>query len=150
MTNLEIFEKLFNGGNYSLPYLIKFTHPEAGVIRLTNNTESIVFEGETYEVSTFTYTEPDLNGDGASLSITGIDNDLIDFFDKADFQYRLHVVGCIAENNEVQKIKGITHFYGSISYNETQQIEFTLGKDDRLDMTFNPYMYDTDSNRGNA
>lgn len=150
MTDAEIFEKLFNGGNFCLPYLLKFVHPEAGTIRLVNNNESVQFDGETYEVSTFTYSEPDLNGDGASLSITGIDNKLIEFFDVADSRYKLYVVGGIAENGQIQKLKGITHLYGTISYSEDQGINFTPGKDDRLDMTFNNYMYDTDSNRGNT
>ena len=150
MTEHEIFEKLFNGGNFALPYLVKFTHPDTDTIRLVNNNESVVYNSEEYSTANFTYNEPDNNGDGGSLSIAGIDNGLIEFCDKADYRYCLYVVGTIAENGQIQRIKGITHFYGSLSYDETGNIEFNLGKDDRLDMTFNPHMYDTESNGGNA
>lgn len=150
MTQNEIFEKLFNGGNISTHYLIKFTHPSAGVIRLVNNNASVQYNNETYAISSFSYTEPDIYGDGGNLSISGIDNDLIEFFEDADHRYTMEVVGIIASNGEVQRLKGIRHFYGSISYDETQEIQFQLGKDDRLDMKFCPYMYDTLSNKGNA
>lgn len=150
MTNTEIYNLLFSGGNYSLPYLIKFEHPIAGTICLINDNQSVTYNGDVYEVSSFSYTEPDSNGDGATLNITGVDNSLIEFFDKADYRYKMTVTGCLSVSGEVQRIKGINHFYGSISYSDSQEIQFTLGKDDRLDMIFNPYNYDTDLNRGNA
>lgn len=150
MTDAELFNRFFYGGNFALPYLIRFYHPNAGTIRLVNNTEAVTLDGETYGVSTFEYTPPDTKGDGGHLKITAIDNELIEFAENADWQYRLDVVGVIAENGTVQKIKSYAHFYGSLSYGENMEIEFNLGKDDKLDMKFCPYTYDTDNNRGNA
>lgn len=150
MTDQELFDRFFSGGKFSLPYLIKFYHPTAGTIRLVNNTEAIELDGEEYIPSSFDYTPPDTAGKGASLKITGIDNGLIEFVENANWQYRLEVTGVIAEDGTVQKIKSYVHFYGSVSYGDDMQLQFQLGRDDRLDMTFCPYTYDTDNNRANA
>lgn len=150
MTSEDVFKLLFGGGNVTLPYLIEFSHPSLDSILLVNNTEDIVFDGKTYKASSFEYEEPDNQGDGGTLNISGIDNDLIEFVDEADYKYKLSVIGVLCADNEIKKLKGINHFYGSVSYDQTQQMNFNLGKDDRLDMVFTCYMYDTDSNAGNA
>ena len=62
----------------------------------------------------------------------------------------MDVVGIIAEDGEFTAFKGIKHFYGTLSYDETQKISFQPGKDDRLEQTFCVYQYDTLSNPGNA
>lgn len=151
MTEAQIFEKLYNGGNYSLPYLIKFEHETAGVIRLVNNNVSIEFEGEIYEASTFDYTPPNNDGTGASLKINSNpgENDLFEFIENSDDKYILSVVGLIVDN-EAQPIRAYKHFHGVANIDEKGAIEFELEDDDRLNMTFPPYVYDTDNNRGNA
>jgi len=149
MTNAEIFNKLFNGGKFALPYLIKFSHSVAGDIYLVNNNEAIEYEGNTYAVSSFNYTPPNNIGEGASLSITSIDNTIIEWAEKADSTLSISVVGVIA-GDSVQAIHNYKHFFGSISYDDNMSLEFTLGSDDRLNMSFTPYVYDTDNNRGNA
>lgn len=146
----SLFNSLFYGGNITLPYLIEFSHPDTDPIRLVNNVTDITYDNKTYKASTFEYQEPDNQGAGGSLTISGIDNDLIEFIDKVDSRYKLSVIGVLVQNNDIQKLKGINHFFGSVSYDQTQEITFNLGTDDRLDMVFNPYMYDTDSNPGNA
>lgn len=150
MTDAELFDTFFNGGKFSLPYLIRFYHPRIGTIRLVNNNEAVILNGETFEPSSFEYIPPDVTGKGASLKITGIDNDLIDFVENANYQYRLEVAGAIASDGTIQKIKNYTHFHGSVSYGDDMQLNFQLGRDDKLDMTFCPYTYDTDNNRANA
>lgn len=150
MTDSELFNKLFEGGKYSLPYLIRFYHPSVGTIRLVNNNEAVELDGETYSPSSFEYTPPDTQGKGGSLKITGIDNALIEFVENANYQYRLDVAGVLTEGQTVQCINSYVHFYGSVSYGDDMQLQFQLGRDDRLDMTFCAYTYDTDNNRANA
>lgn len=150
MTEPEIFNRLFSGGRFSLPYLIKFTHPTAGTIRLVNNNQSVELEGEQYEVSTFLYTEPNNKGEAGTLEITAVDNTLIEFVENADYRFRLDVVGVLIEDGTIQKIKTYSHFFGSVSYGLDMKLSFQLGKDDRLDMAFPPYVFDADNNRGNA
>jgi hypothetical protein len=150
MTDAELFDTLFSGGKYSLPYLIKFYHPTAGTIRLVNNNEAVELDNELYEPSSFEYTPPDTTGKGATLKITGIDNAIVEFVENANYQYRLDVKGVIVSGGVVEKIKSYVHFYGSVSYGEDMQLQFQLDRDDRLDMTFCPYAYDTDNNRANA
>lgn len=152
MTENEIFKLLFGGGNYSLPYLLKFTHQTAGTVCLVDNNEDIVFNGETYHGTSLTYTPPNNEGTNGTLSISSEPNDntLFEFFENADQDYRLDVVGALLKDGTIQSIKQYRHFYGSISVDEKGTIDFQLGSDDRLDMTFTPYKFDTDNNRGNA
>lgn len=151
MTDAQIFERLFNGGNYSLPYLIKFEHETAGTIRLVNNNVDIEFNNETYAAATFNYTAPGSDGKGASLKISSLpgENELFEFLENTDETYKLTVVGLIVEG-EPQAIHIYTHFHGSATVDEKGNIEFNLEDDDRLNMNFPPYTFDTDNNRGNA
>lgn len=151
MTDAQIFEKLFNGGNYALPYLIKFEHETAGTIRLVNNNEDIEYNGEVYDASTFDYTPPGNDGTGGSLKISSLpgENELFEFIENADYKYKLTVTALLVEG-VAQPIRAYSHFYGSVTIDEKGEIEFTLESDDRLNMTFPPYTFDTDNNRGNA
>lgn len=149
MTDREIWHLLFGGGKYSEHYLIHLHHDTAGDIYVVNNNEAITYGGHTYAVSNFEYSRPDINGAGGSLSITLIDNLLTEWIENADATCIIEVVGVLVEN-EVQRVRGFKHFHGSVSYSNTLQAEFTLQGDDRQDMTFTPYVYDTDNNPGNA
>lgn len=149
MTEREIWHLLFGGGKYSEHYLIKLHHDVAGDILVVNNNEAITYNGETYAVSNFSYTRPDANGNGGGLSITLIDNALTEWIENSDDTCTIEVVGVLVEN-EVQRVRGFKHFHGSVSYANNLQAEFTLQGDDRQDMTFTPYVYDTDNNPGNA
>lgn len=151
MTTAEIYNLLFNGGNYSKPYLIKLSHPDMASIRLVNNNENILFEDQVFKASTFQYIQPNNKGDSGSLEITSIDNEgIFEFVENADYRYTLEVVGIIDKSGEIQKLKVFRHFYGSISMGEDWKLVFNLGKDDRLGMKFTPYVYDTAKNPGNA
>lgn len=150
MTENEIFHALFNGGNITLPYLIKLHHATAGDLFLINNNEAVDYEGNTYAVSNFEYNPPSIKGEGGSLTISAIDNTLIEWVENADENYTLEVIGLLISGGTVQKIRGYRHFHGSVSYGSDMSIEFTLEGDDRQNMTFNVYVYDTDNNRGNT
>lgn len=152
MTEAEIFNALFGGGNFTLPFLLKFTHPTAGKVCLINDNKSLTFESNTYEPANFTYNPPDDTGSNANLEISSVpnENNLFEFIENSDYKYRLDVVGALLEDGTVQKIKLYSHFYGSVSADKTGKINFTLGADDRKDMTFTPYVFDTDNNPGNA
>lgn len=150
MTDNELFNRFFSGGFYSLHYLLEFSCSGYDTIRLVNNTENVTYNGKTYTAAGFEYTPADSQGKGAQLKISGAENSLIEFVENAEDDFRLDIVGVIAENGEIQKIKQYTHFYGSVSYGENMELNFELSNDDRLDMTFPPYKFDTDINRGNA
>lgn len=152
MYDYELYERLFNGGNYSLPYLISFSHPTAGTLRLVNNNENITYGGNTYTAASFDYNPPDLYGAGGTLNISPLqtDADINSYIEQLDDRYSLSVIGVISENKQVTPIKAYRHFNGSLTVNENGAIEFTLSGDDRLEMTFPPYTYDTDNNRANA
>lgn len=153
MTDSEIYNLLFCGGNYSLPYLVKFHCQRNGqemTLRFINNNESVTFLGEYYATSTFSYTQPDGNGSGGKISITGIDNELIEFIELADDTWTLEVVGVLAKDRHIEPIGTWRHMHGSVSYGQNMKLEFSLGADDRLDMQFCAYTFDTDNNKGNA
>lgn len=150
MNDYEIFDMLFNGGNYSMPYLVKFHCDGVGTIMLVNNNEAVKYANETYRPSTFDYTRPDNEGRGGKLTITGIDNQLVEFVENANHRWFLQVVGVITKDGDVEPIGYWKHFHGNVKYGVEQKLEFDLEGDDRLDMMFCPYKFDTDNNRGNA
>lgn len=148
MTNEEIFNKLFGGGVFTLPYLIKFSDGE-NTVCLINDNQDLTYKTDVYKKSTFDYTPPDNTGEGGSLTVTAIDNNLFEFIENST-KYTLDVVGVLSEDGEVQRLRQYQHFFGSVSCSENMELEFTLGQDDRLDMMFCPYKFDTDNNRANA
>lgn len=148
MTN-ELFNKLFNGGKYALPYLIKFSCG-SNIIRLVNNNEDVTYNNETYTASSFDYTPPEYNGEGGSLDITGIESGLVEFLEEADSSIQLDVVGVLVENGEVQQLRQYQHFYGSVSFGEDLKISFQLARTDKLEIQFCPYKFDADNNRANV
>lgn len=150
MTRAEIFNLLFNGGNYAKQYLIKLTHPTAGTLRFVNNNQAVTYEGATYNPANYEYTPPDSQGEGASLSIGIADNyQIVEWVENADDRYTLEVIGEL-NNGAVQPIRAYKHFYGSISMSDDGKLSFSLESDGRLGMVFTVYKYDTDLNRGNA
>ena len=109
LNEYQIFNRYFNGGAYALPFLLKFSCPGCSTLYFVNNTESIEFEVNIYHHASFEYAPPDSNGKGANLRISGADNGLIEFVENADDNYRLDVVGLIAEGGEVQRLKQYIH-----------------------------------------
>lgn len=150
MTENELFQRYIQGGAYSLPYLLEFSSPEYGVLRFAGTNENIEFEGNTYEAASFEYSPPDTQGKGGTLKISALGNSLIEFVEHTDESFSLKVVALLAENGRIEKLKQFSHFYGSVSYGGDMDMNFTLESDDRLDMTFPPYKFDTDTNRGNS
>lgn len=150
MTRSQIFNLLFNGGNYTKQFLIKFSHPTAGVLRFVNNNEAVVYEDATYTPANYEYTPPDSQGAGASLTIGIADNyQIVEWVENADDRYSLEVIGEL-NNGTVQPIRAYKHFYGTVSMSDDGKLSFSLENDGRLDMVFTVYKYDTDLNRGNA
>lgn len=152
MTSAQIYKLLFEGGNYSRPYLIKFTHPTAGTLRFVNNNETVTFADENYIPANFKYIPPNSKGEGGNLEISAINNEnLFAFVENADYQYKMQVTGVINRlTGLVDKLKVYRHFYGTVSMGEDWNLTFSLGRDDRLDMNFTVLTYDTNLNPGNA
>ena len=150
MTSSQIFNLLFNGGNFAKQSLIKLSHPTAGTLRFVNNNESVTYDGATFTPANFNYTQPDSQGAGASLEIGIADNyQLVEWLENADDRYSLEVVGAL-NNGEVQPIRAYKHFYGTVSMADDGKLMFQLEDDGRLQMVFTVYKYDTDLNRGCA
>lgn len=152
MTNDEIFNALYGGGNYTLPYLLRFSHEKLETLYLVNNNENVIYDEKTYLASDFEYTPPAFDGSGGSLSISSEPNEnaLFEFIENADYKYRLDIVGALNLDGTVTPLKQYVHFFGSVTVDAKGKISFQLSGDDRLDMTFTPYKFDTDNNRGNA
>ena len=148
MTNDQIYSILFSGGRFSLPWLIHFSHPEAGDYYFINAYSKVEYDGNTYLPSSFEYTEPDTEGKGGQLNITLVDNNLISFIDKSDYRMTIEVVGTLREDDTIEPIKIYHHQFCNISWSADMQMSVSLNSDDRQDMTFPPYTFDSDNNRG--
>lgn len=153
MTQNEVFNALHRGGAFSLPYLIKMYHPDYGALYFVNNNENIVYDSQTFLASTFNYTPPKTIGgvlkDG-QLEITAIDNQVIDIIDTSDELFEITVIGVLNDDGTVTAMKMFKHQYGSATTTEDMRVVITFTNDDRLSMTFPPYIFDSDNNRGNA
>lgn len=153
MTQDEIFNALANGGAYSLPYLIKLSHPDFGELYFVNDNQSVTYDGHVYAASAFKYSKPQTVGGvlkNGQLEITVIDNQVIDIIDNSDELFEVTAVGIIDENGDITPIKMFKHQYGSATVDETMKLTITFTNDDRLGMSFPPYVFDSDNNRGYA
>lgn len=148
MTDEELFNELFDGGSYSLPYLIHFSHLSAGDLYFVNSNQDVTFNNITYKAANFSYTEPDYQGNGASLSFSLIDNDLTVFLDKADENATITIDGVINQNGTITQIKTFNHSYFSANWGTDLTLSLSFSLDDRFNMTFPPYVFDSDNNRG--
>lgn len=150
MTELEIYNALFSGGRFSLPYLVEFSQPGAESICLVNALQDVEYNGKLYKHSTFDYKEPDIQGQGATLSVTLAENDLIQFIDAADWQMKINIIGVINKDGEIEKINIFKHMFATVTWDSENKMELQLNTDDRMQMTFPPYVFDSDNNRGGA
>lgn len=153
MTQNEVFNALHRGGAFSLPYLIKMYHPTYGALYFVNNNEDVIFNGITYNASTFKYTRPQTIGGvlkNGSLEITAIQNEVIDIIEKSDELFEVTAVGVLNKAGSITAIKTFKHQYGTAVTDEKMKVIISFTNDDRLEMTFPPYVFDADNNRGNA
>ena len=151
--SMSIFNTIAKSGNYSLPYLITLKHDSFGTIRLVNNNAPVELDGDVYEAGAFEYTEPKIVGgvyENAVLEITLLDNTVIDFLETTDQLMQVEVVGVLAQNGTVQKIKQFKHQYGSAKWSGAMKLSFSFSGDERLNMQFPPFIFDSDNNRGGS
>lgn len=153
MTQDEVFNALQTGGAFSLPYLIKMYHPDYGALYFVNNNEDVTYNGNTFLASAFKYTPPQTIGGilrNGSLEITAIDNEVIDIIDKSDELFEITAIGVLNSDGTITAFKMYKHQYGSATTNEEMKVVISFTNDDRLEMVFPPYVFDSDNNRGNA
>lgn len=152
MTEKEIYRALIRGGRFALPYLVTLCHETAGAVHLVNNNEDVTYNGITYKASSFEYQRPSFVGgvlDGGMLSVTGIDTDVINFFENADETFLFYAVGVLVDG-EVVPLKQYKQMYAEVSIDSSLAVTVEFSGDDRMDMVFPPYVFDADNNRGNA
>ena len=147
MTDYNLFHKLFNGGNYSLPWLIKFSNDDTALY-FVNALEDVSYDGNVYKAASFQYTPPELNGSGGSLNISLVDNSLLELLDASSDSFRIDVTGVMLDSNEIEPVHIYTHMSASASWDSSMTLNLSLNQDERLSMTFPPYTFDTDNNRG--
>jgi hypothetical protein len=150
MTDSEIFSKLFNGGRYSLPYLVRFSAPGQADILLVNARRDVEYSGRTYRAASFKYTPPDKDGKGGRLTGGMAGTDLIPFLDAADWKMTVDVTGLLMEDGTVAALGCYRHMNASASWGEGLELDMQLNPDDRMGMSFPPYIFDADNNRGGS
>lgn len=153
MTIDEVYRALYRGGAYSLPYLIKIQHPDYAPLYYVNNNEDIVYNGNTYKASAFKYTRPQTIGGvlrNGMLEISAIGNEVIEIIENSDELFTVEATGVIDSYGQITPIKSFRHQYGTVSTDEKMKVSISFTNDDRLEMTFPPYVFDADNNRGNT
>ncbi len=150
MNDNEIFRALFGGGRFSLPYLVLFSFPGLEPIALVNSDRDLMFDGITYKSATLKYHEPDMMGNGGSLSVAMQGTRLVEFLDTADWRMTVDVTGVINFDGTVSRLGCFRHMNCEASWGSNMELSLQLNPDDRLGMTFPPYLFDADNNRGGA
>lgn len=146
---------MIHGGKFALPWLITLTHESAGTIYLVNNNEDVTYGDNTYKASTFDYQRPTSTGgplDGGTLTITAYpadDVNLVAFFETADETFTFNAVGCYVDG-EVSPVRTYAQQYAQVGISNSYEIVVEFTGDDRMDMVFPPYVFDSENNRGNA
>lgn len=153
MTQDEVFNALQRGGAFTLPYLIKMYHPDYGALYFVNNNENVSYGGATYTASAFKYTAPKTVGGvlkNGTLEITAINNNVINIIEQSDELFTVTAVGVIDSDGEITPLKSFRHQYGTVVTDEKMKVVVTFTNDDRMEMQFPPYVFDSDNNRGYA
>lgn len=158
MTQNEIYNALHRGGAFSLPYLITLSHPSITTLYFVNNNEDVIYDGHTFKATSFKYTRPKTIGGvlkNGSLELTEKDNangfnEIAALIEKVDERLIVNAVGVINDAGDVTPIKAFKHQYGTATINENMTLSIQFTNDDRLGMSFPPYIFDAENNRGNA
>ena len=153
MNENQIYNALQRGGAFALPYLLKMEHPQSGALYFVNNTDDVTLNGVTYKASSFEYTAPQTIGGvlkNGQLEITAIDNAVIDLIDTSDELFKVTATGVLNSDGTVTAFKSYRHQYGTATISEEMKIIISFSNDDRMEMSFPPYVFDADNNSGNA
>ena len=146
------FERMIQrAGGYALPYLITIgDYDDTVLYRFVNNTANVVYDGNTYNATTFEYlpnSESQGFDGGGTLSIPVVGTYLIDMIETYR-RIKLSVVGVLVEGGTVTPVKTFRHSYGAVTW-DRGVARFTFEKDARLMMTFPANVFSHYNNRGN-
>lgn len=161
LNNDELNEVLTQGGNVSIHYLAKFSGVAMADIYLCNNNEDINYLNQVFTACAFSFTPPKNDGSGAKLSLISLPNEnenVYNELEKAQHNenVRLDIIQVVASRNKdtnALEFTPINYYYfkfGNMGYNYQGELEYTPIEDDRNSMTFPPYQFDSENNRGNA
>lgn len=153
MTHNEVYNALHRGGAFALPFLIEMKHPEHQALYFVNNNEDVEYNGITYKASTFKYIRPQTIGGvlkNGSLEITAIENGVIELLEQSDELFEVKAVGVLDKGGDITPLKYFRHQYGTVITDDQMKVTIQFSNDDRLEMAFPPYVFDSNNNRGNA
>lgn len=149
------YKELLNGGSFNTPFLIKFIqNTQQGPITqcYINDNKDLVYNGDTYHASTFNYELPkNKNGvlQAGSIDIVAL-KEVVDLAEFIDTTFRVEVIGILRRDGQVTPHKFFQHRYGTLTIENDYRVKFTFTNDNRMSVTFPPYVFDSDNNRGNA
>lgn len=102
---------------------IDITHPSIHpqVIRLVNNNQNIVWDGNTYLASSFNFTPPmqeESSAQDASISIQNIDRGLVELVRTIEGKPKIVVNIVIASDDVVREAGPFSFLLGGVTYNK--------------------------------
>ena len=141
-------ELMNNSTEGSFPFMLEITHPkivwqdtkdqENGYLRLINDIYAVKFEGKKYLPSVFSFTQPTEDGrtiSNASISISTVDQRIIEIIRQIDTNPRCKVVGLFAklddERVSFRKLYNYEFEMSSVNWNNTSA---------QWELTFDPAM----------
>lgn len=143
----DFFRLLADGGAYSLPFLIHLYSGDGSIhIRLINDTRPLVWNGETYAASNFTY-NPSTDG-GASFEVEIAETDRIIDILETSRTFNAEAVGLLYGSG-VSELSSHRHKYGDAVWTG-KSLRVTFEADDRMDMSFPALTFNSWNNRGNG
>ncbi|MCF0222951.1 MAG: hypothetical protein HUK20_01660 [Fibrobacter sp.] len=140
-----MYKLLSSGGGWSYPTLIHIYDAE-NHIRVVNDNVPVMYNGELYRASNFTYT-PNMEGE-SSLNIELAETDSIIDILEGNYRFNVDAVAVIIEG-ELQEVRQYRHMYGEGTWTG-KSLKLKLYKDDRLDMSKPAFDWNSYNNRGNS
>ena len=154
------FSRLFQKDKgFSLPVLIELKHPEKPTWYFTSDYSDVKYQNKIYKAVPITYKFPtsrDGMPQGGTLEIdfdqqreigSGEYEELLKWFDEADWQASMDVVALINEEGEITPISQLTQQHGSVTW-DGSKVSWALGTDDRMNMQINAWQFDQDALTG--
>jgi hypothetical protein len=143
----------------SLPVLIELKHPEKETWYFTSNDQDIEWQGELYLAVPMSYKFPASRDGVPQGGVLEIDLDqqreiqggeyeeLLKWFDEADYTASIDVVALINKEGNVTPISQITQRHGTVTWDGVK-ISWNTASEIRLGMQVNAWIFDGDALTG--
>lgn len=141
---MSVFQKLIEGGLYTLPFLLHIYDDQTNIYVINDNAD-LMYNGHLYKAASFEY-NPQTNG-AANLDISIFDNAELANIVNRSRRFNCDLIGVFNGSDETEQLSAYNHQYGEANW-DGEKFQIKLEADDRGNMTFPALIYNSYNNRG--